>query len=66
METAHKKPSCQLSGTDGNVFFLLGRVTSTLKKAGLKDKVEEITQKVFACESYEEALSIFEEYVEVH
>ncbi len=61
-----EKPVCKITGTDGNIFALLGRITSTLKKAGQASKVEEVTQKVFACNSYEQALGVFEDYVEVH
>lgn len=60
-----EKPVCKLSGTDGNVFALMGRVTSTLKRAGQQDKAEELAAKVWDCSSYDEALQLFMEYVDV-
>lgn len=59
------KPKCQLTGTDGNIFALVGRASKTLKKAGLPDKAKEMTSKVFASGSYHEALAIIEEYLDV-
>jgi hypothetical protein len=58
------KPSCQLTGTDGNVYSLLGKVTGTLKKAGLFEQAKECSGRVFKSHSYHEALSIMQEYVE--
>ena len=60
-----EKPVCKLLGTDGNVFALMGRVTSTLKRAGQQDKAEELAAKVWDCSSYDEALQLFMEYVDV-
>ena len=55
----------QLSGTDGNVFALGGKVSTALKRAGRKDLAEEFVGKVFRCGSYDEALSLMAEYVNV-
>lgn len=46
------KPKVQLIGEDGNVFFIIGRVTKTLRAAGLQDEVKEFTEKAFNCGSY--------------
>ncbi len=59
------KPECKLTGTDGNIFALAGRATKVLKRAGQRDKVGEMTGKIFKSSSYEEALGIIQEYVEV-
>lgn len=59
------KPECQLSGTDGNVFALSGKVTKALKNAGLHDKADEFSDKLFKCNSYAEALFLMNEYVDV-
>jgi hypothetical protein len=59
------KPTCELIGTDGNVFALAGKVQSVLKKAGLKDQAEEFMKRLPECESYDEALRLILEYVEV-
>ena len=58
------KPKCQLTGTDGNIFALVGTASKALKKAGQQDKAKEMKERVFASSSYYEALGIIEEYVE--
>lgn len=64
METT--KPTCQLSGTDGNVFAVIGNVAKCLRRAGLKDKAHEFNVKaVTECSSYDEVLQLCFEYVEV-
>ena len=59
------KPSCTLIGQDGNVFNLISLASRALKRAGQSDKSQEMTKKVFASGSYDEALQIIMEYVEV-
>jgi len=59
------KPICKLIGTDGNVFALGGRVSQALKKAGEKEKAKEFSQKLFRCGSYDEALALMGEYVDI-
>lgn len=61
-----KKPKCKLIGTDGNVFALASKVREALRKAKLKDEVEEFTKRLPKCESYEEALALMCEYVDVY
>jgi hypothetical protein len=38
MANESKKPVCELIGTDGNVFCVIGNVRRALRKAGLNDK----------------------------
>ena len=59
------KPKCKLTGTDGNVFALAGLVGQTLKRAGLHDKAQEFYGKLPKCKSYDEALQLMMEYVDV-
>lgn len=59
------KPKCKLIGEDGNIFFILGRVSRVLKDNGMADKAKECTNRVMASGSYEQALGIIMEYVEV-
>lgn len=66
IDRSPKKPSCELIGTDGNVFALAGRVISCLKKHGLKNQAQEVTEKLFRCKSYDEALSLFSMYVSIY
>jgi len=59
------KPKCKLLGEDGNIFNLIGITSRTLKKNGLDDKSKEMTNRVMKSGSYDEALGIIGEYVEV-
>lgn len=59
------KPDCALIGEDGNVFNLIGIASRTLKKHGLGDQAKEMSSRVFACGSYNEALCIIGEYVNI-
>jgi hypothetical protein len=59
------KPICKLIGEDGNIFSILGRVSRALKDNGQDEKVKEVNSRVMCSCSYEEALKIIMEYVEV-
>jgi hypothetical protein len=59
------KPKCKLLGEDDNVFNLIGKANKTLKRAGLEAEAKEISRKVFASGSYDEALSIIGSYIEI-
>lgn len=65
MSEVKEKPVCQLSGEDGNVFSIIGRVSKTLKRAGQYDKAEEFKDKATHAHSYDEVLQLCFEYVEV-
>lgn len=65
MPTKALKPICKLTGTDGNVFAVIGNVSTALKRGGCKDKVEEFQEKAFRCSSYDDVLQICHKYVEV-
>lgn len=60
-----EKPTVELIGQDGNVFNLLGICSKALRRAGQTDKAQEMSQKVMSCGSYDEALQIMMEYVEI-
>jgi hypothetical protein len=64
-EVDNWKPKCRLVGEDGNVFNLIGLASRALKKAGLAEQAKDMTSKVFAAGSYDEALRIIGEYVEI-
>ena len=55
----------KLTGTDGNVFALMGKVAKALRRAGHPDLADEFTKKVFQSGSYDESLRIMMEYVDV-
>lgn len=59
------KPKCKLVGNDGNIFNLMGIATKTLKEEGLREKSDEMVKRIMNSKSYDEALKIITEYVEV-
>lgn len=65
MENERNKPDCPLIGQDGNVFNLIGIASRTLKYNGMAAEAKEMSSRVFASGSYDEALSIIEEYVNI-
>ena len=66
-----EKPECKLVGENGNVFNLMGLASRALKKAGLKDQAKEMQNRIMGgplpgAKSYNEALCIIMEYVDVY
>jgi len=59
------KPTCKLIGEDGNVFNIIGKVSQTLKQAGLRDQAKEFQDKAVQQESYDNVLRLVAEYVDV-
>ena len=64
-ENKQQKPDCPLIGTNGNIFNLVGIATRTLKRNGLSEEASEMSTRVFGSGSYEEALGIIGEYVNI-
>ena len=60
------KPKAKLLGADSNVFNLLAIASASLKKAKLADQAKEMQNRVLGCGSFDEALCIIMEYVEVY
>ena len=60
-----EKPDCKLIGEDGNVFNLMGLAARTLRRNGLAEQATEMTERITACGSYDEALCIIGEYVNI-
>ncbi len=60
-----QKPDCPLIGEDGNVFNLVGLACRTLKAAGQADQAREMSERVFRSDSYDQALNIIGEYVNI-
>lgn len=61
-----RKPRCTLTGTNGNVFALLGRASRTLRDNKMNKQANECVDRVLStARSYDEALRIMMEYVEV-
>lgn len=61
------KPKCKLIGKDGNVFNLLGIVSRTLRNNRMNKEADECVDRVLhKAQSYDDALRIMMEYVEVY
>lgn len=60
-----EKPDCPLIGQDGNIFNLIGIASRTLRQCGQTRQTKEMSERVFASGSYEEALAIIGEYVNI-
>lgn len=59
------KPKCKLIGENGNIFNLIGIASRTLKQAGLFSEANEMIEKVTSCKSYDEALLVISNYVDI-
>ena len=60
-----QKPDCPLIGEDGNIFNLMGIASRTLKENGLSDQAREMRQRITQCQSYDSALCIIADYVNI-
>ncbi len=59
------KPKCKLVGADGNIFNLIRLAKKALNKVDQNIQAKEMTARVYEAESYDTALQIIMEYVEV-
>ncbi len=64
-EIKHPDIRVMLSGTDGNIYMILGRVSSALRRAGYASEIDDLTREIFSAESYDKALSICTKWVKV-
>lgn len=62
---SEQKPTAKLIGEGSNVFNLLGICTKALRQAGKVKEAEELSEKVWECSSYHEALKLMGDYVEI-
>lgn len=60
-----KKPKCALIGEDGNIFNLMDIASRTLKRNGMQEEAKEMCEKITSSGSYDQALAIISDYVEV-
>ena len=59
------KPEVQRTGTDGNVFAIIGTVARTLRNVGMKAEATELTNKALSSESYDAVLRLAMTYCDV-
>jgi len=60
------RPRCKLVGTDGNVFAIIGAVSSALKKAKMPERAREFSNRAMSSDSYDAVLALLCEYVEAY
>lgn len=63
METMDVK--VRLCGEDGNVFFIIGRVSRALKQAGFHREAQDYLNKAASCKSYNEVIQLTADTVTV-
>jgi hypothetical protein len=59
------KPKCKLTGENGNVFNLISLAKKALIKEKLADKAKEMSKRAIMARSYDDALTIIQEYVDI-
>ena len=59
------KPDCPLIGADSNIFNLMGIASRTLKRNGMGDQATEMCERIRSSKSYDKALCIIGEYVNI-
>jgi len=65
MTTEVKKPKVKLTGTDGNVFALLGACSKALNKVGQAEQARLMFQEATKADSYHAALAVMMKYCDV-
>ena len=63
--TNKNKPDCKLIGEDGNIFNLMARAARTLRENNLSEEAKEMRERITSSGSYDEALCIIGEYVNI-
>jgi hypothetical protein len=61
----HKKPDCELIGTDGNVFALAAKVQKVLIENDMAEQASDMVTQLPECENYDDALLLFDKYVNI-
>lgn len=60
-----KKPDCKLIGENGNIYNLAGIASETLKRNDMAEQAKEMCDRILSSGSYDEALCIIGEYVNI-
>ena len=64
-EQTQKKPDCPLIGEDSNIFDIMGIASRTLRRNDMTDEAKEMCERITSSGSYDEALGIIGEYVNI-
>ena len=65
MDNKRNKPDCKLIGEDGNIFNLMAKAARTLRENDLSEEAKEMRERITSSGSYDEALCIIGEYVNI-
>ena len=65
MDNKRNKPDCKLVGEDGNIFNLMARAARTLRENDLSEEAKEMRERITSSGSYDVALCIIGEYVNI-
>lgn len=60
-----EKPKCKLQGESGNVYFIIGKVSRELKRAGDFEGARKFQEQAVSSKSYDEVLQLCFDYVDV-
>lgn len=60
-----EKPDCPLIGQNGNIFNLMAIASKTLKENDMAEQAEEMCDRIRSCGSFDKALCIFGDYVNI-
>lgn len=63
----NEKPKCKLIGENGNIYNLMAIASRTLREHNMSEQADKLYERVTkTAESYEQALGIIMEYVDVY
>lgn len=65
MELSYEKPEVQLTGTNGNAFAVLGKVTRAMRRAGANEEELSEFKEEATSGSYDHLLQTAMSYVEI-
>lgn len=64
-EETPEKPNCKLIGENSNIFNLMGIASKTLRQNDMTEQANEMCDRICASGSYDEALCIIGDYVNI-
>lgn len=64
-EETPEKPNCKLIGENSNIFNLMGIASKTLRQNNMTEQANEMCDRICASGSYDEALCIIGDYVNI-
>lgn len=59
------KPKCPIIGENANIYNIMGIASKTLKRNDMADEAKEMCERITSSGSYDEALGIIGEYVNI-